>query len=247
MFRLHSELVAEPFVDILRTLSGYRAGSELPAYLRAMVTFDGGVPQLKAMQDEQYLKKKVQRKEELMKIARNTSGVAQACDTGVGHKLFKHHMHNLSDKDTPCVNMISPLAESLQALRDEGKLIVSANKTKLMIRSVIRMPTVLQKSFSSRGIFESFVIPGFVDQGRQGPDIDKLFHTYKKQFTVAQREKWERDLTNTLIASLAKQGCLKEKELADLGYGVDTDGSGIEHLLPEDAFTTQHHRQRRPI
>ena len=52
------ELVAEPFIDQLRSMLGLTDPCNVPAYARVLLTCDGGVPQMKAMQSADSLKRR---------------------------------------------------------------------------------------------------------------------------------------------------------------------------------------------
>jgi hypothetical protein len=51
MFGVHTEIVLEPFIDALREMNGYSSSSAdpVPVYLRALLSSDGGLTQLKSI------------------------------------------------------------------------------------------------------------------------------------------------------------------------------------------------------
>jgi len=246
MFKVHTEIVVEPFIDKLRALKKCTDPKNIPRYLQALLSCDGGGTQLNAMCDEESLTRKVERKETQLKLGKNPSTVIQPNDTGRGHCLFRHWIKALTDTDVPSVFIIDGFLEAIQCLRDEGKLVISAKKITCMTKMISRLPTVLHKSFTPTTIYNSFAIPGFTDSSRQCPDLDKLFNTYKGNLTIEKRERWEKILP-ILIRSYCTKGHFVETaakdEFRELGVPVDTDENGTEHILPE-SFETQLTRQR---
>jgi hypothetical protein len=68
-----------------------------------------------------------------------------------------------------------------------------------------------------------------------------LIGTYKKTFTIDEKEQWLSHLV-PLIAEFMKKGYNPESVFQRLGYGVDNDADGNEHLSP-DSYAIQIHRQ----
>jgi len=245
MFRDFNADVAEPFIDQLRSTVGCEDSNNVPKWGKAMLSSDGGVPQMKAIQDIEYLRRKRGRQEAQLKLSKQRSSVVQPCDTGRGHQRTRHWSKKLTKNDLPHSNLVRPLTETLHCLRDEGKLITSAKKMHHIVNAVSRLPTVLRKSYSESSIIESFLGPGFLDTSLQAPDMNRLFLTYKERPTVEQRKKWEVDcveITRTMISG----GRVLEDDFQSMGYPIDTDSGGGEHPLSE-AFASQHHRQRCTI
>ena len=211
-----------------------------------MLSSNGGVPQLKALQKADALDQKRRRNKEQLKFASNTSAVAQPCDTGKNHMLIRHFSKTLTDRDVATTGLIRPLAEALQKLRDEGKLILSAPKAKMVIGCVIRLPQVLQKSYDEKGIVDSFVIPGITDKHCGAPDMDKLYNTYKIYYSVKEREKWDADMPDLVREVLSGTERISEEKFDSYGYPVDADRDGTEHS-PSTSFTTQLSQQRAVI
>ena len=73
------------------------------------------------------------------------------------------------------------------------------------------------------------------------PDVNRLIGTYKKTFTIDEKEQWLSHLV-PLIAEFMKKGYNPESVFQRLGYGVDNDADGNEHLSP-DSYAIQIHRQ----
>ena len=243
MFRLHNEIVSEHFVNTLRGHLGYDDPANIPAFLTAVLSCDGGGTQEKAMQEPESLARKVSRNEQQAKLCTGTSAVSQPCDTGDGHWRMKHWMKNLDTLSTPSVTMVAPLVESLQALRDKGWLNITASKVSLITQAVSRLPTALLKSYDPQSILNGFVVAGHTDSSRQAPDLDSLFATLKKEVPLEQRTKWESDLPS-LINSFSEKGQITESEFTVLGYPEDVDASGKLHPVHDSTFVSLHNRQR---
>ena len=90
---------------------------------------------------------------------------------------------------------------------------------------------------------KSFVIPGWLDKETlQGPDVLLLFRTLKRKHSVDERDKWITDLPS-FILDMHKFGYVQESTFDRLGFLVDHDCLGNQHLLP-DTIMTQPHCQR---
>ena len=84
-----------------------------------------------------------------------------------------------------------------------------AIENKNMLNMILRMPIVLQKSCSEKSIRRSFFIPDITDGSQQGPDVDCIMATYKKELTI--------DLKNRLI----DEALLQIKEFRSKGRFVE--------------------------
>jgi hypothetical protein len=76
MFGVHTEIVSEPFIDALREMNGYSSSSAdpVPVYLRALLSSDGGLTQLKSITSDASLNRKVKRNETQLTIGTNSRG-----------------------------------------------------------------------------------------------------------------------------------------------------------------------------
>ena len=212
-------------------------------WARSVLTLDGGVPQMKATMDMDSLNTKVQRNELQAKICKNTSGVFQPNDVGNGHVREGHWFRVLGPNDMPHINLTQKVTAALYHLRDKGEINLSAEKLTNVINCISRVPTVINKSYDERSIIQAFVRPGWIGEGGQGVDVLKMFQSYKAKLTQEMKDKWIQDLPS-LIKEMIQLGRIREETFDSLGYPVDTDKTGKAHNLPEDAITTQHHRQR---
>ena len=122
MFQEYEEVVVLPHITkTRREIAGVNDQSEeVPNYLRSVLSNDGGVTQLKALQRLESLKLKVSRNIEQIKYAKQTSGVEQACDAGNLHPRERHHAKTLTLMDLPKQELINPIALQLHELRDRG-------------------------------------------------------------------------------------------------------------------------------
>ena len=69
---------------------------------------------------------------------------------------MRHWSKKLTDKDLPYTVLSRLVTEFLQALRDVGKLVIVAKKMKIIVNDVIRLPTILLKSYLEKSILQSF-------------------------------------------------------------------------------------------
>ena len=79
MFGVHTEIVSEPFIDALQEMNGYSSSSADPVqvYLRALLSSDGGLTQLKSITSDASLNRKVKHNETQLKIGTNSSTTPQ--------------------------------------------------------------------------------------------------------------------------------------------------------------------------
>ena len=106
--------------------------------------------------------------------------------------------------------LTAPIMEAIQALRYEGKLYIIAKEIDHIVNCVVRMPNVLLEQYDGTSIFESFAIPGFIDRSREGVDLNNFFNTYKKNYTIEDRQKWEADHIHS-INFFVKYGQIAEE------------------------------------
>ena len=242
MFRLYDEIVAIPSILMLRKKIGIddKHGS-IPSYGQAVLSSDGGPTQLKALQNIDGLRQKCKLSIVQMKLAKNASLTTQACDAGDLHKRQCHHAKTLTTDMTPTQGLINPLGETIQGLRDSGQLKVNAKWVTHVLNMAIRLPTVLLKSSDPKSNIRSFYIPGIVDKGQQGPDVDVMMASYKKKMTIDLKKKCLEQIPG-LLKDQRRLGRILEEVYETLGHPGDTSSDGVEHPL-SSAFVTQHHRQ----
>ena len=246
-FRLQDLLVRKPLVESAREALGVKPGDDIPKWCRAVFSIDGGISQLKAFADPNSLQEHVDKNELLVKLAKNSSAVFQSLDTGNIHVRLGHWMKQ-GGKDgggRSSINLISVLTAALQKLRDEGKLDITSEKMKNIVKCISLIPEVIRKSFDERGIIQSFAIPGWLDESLQGVDVDKMLGSYKGQMTIVLKDKLLSSLVRCVKDTL-KHDTVLEETFEELGHPVDSDSSGKEHHLVERS-ATQHHRLRFSI
>jgi hypothetical protein len=208
---------------------------------------DGGVPQLNATKTQESLNNKKNRRESVVKFAKNTSGVAQPCDTGNGHVRMGNWTKRMSqDKNktyyTPSTGVIVVVGKKLQELRDKGDLLIAATKYDCICWIAAIYNSITYKSFDRKSIVQSFQIPGWVCNKQIGVDLEAVYNTFKGLRTIEMREKWDQDLPR-LIKDVLEHGRVLESTFDELEYPVDTDSNGKEYPL-STALYTQHSRQR---
>lgn len=169
----------------------------------------------------------------------------QANDVGTGHLRQRNHTKNMKQKYLPHIGLTDTVTQMLQAERNAKNLVVSAPKMKLMINAITHYANFCQKSFNESSIVESFVKPGLLDETLQGPDVLKMFGTYKGERPTDMTQKWIKDLP-TFIKDVAQFGYVKEETFDRLEYPIDMDLQGNEYPLPTNV-ATQHHMQRSTI
>jgi hypothetical protein len=91
---------------------GYPDRANVPVILRALLTCDGGMTQLKPLQNDAALERKVKHQEDQYRISRNTNTTMQPCDTGDGHQL-DGTLKSLQDGCAKCSHGHSSIVVSL--------------------------------------------------------------------------------------------------------------------------------------
>ncbi len=117
--------------------------SDLTFWYRGIISSNGGVPRMKAIQDPKSLAKIVEQNEVQLKIAKNTSATMQPCDTGNSQMHIRHWAKTLTNKDQASTGLEKPVCKAIQRFRDEGLLHITAQKATHMVNAIIRLPTVL--------------------------------------------------------------------------------------------------------
>ena len=80
----------------------------VPDYLHAVLSTDGGMTQMKALQDMDSLKEKVKRNIDQVKFAKKASAVQQPCNAGNLHVQERHHSRHVSLSDVPRIDLLNP-------------------------------------------------------------------------------------------------------------------------------------------
>ena len=153
---------------------------------------------MKALQDMDSLKEKVKRNIDQVKFAKKASAVQQPCDAGNLHVRERHHSRHVSLSDVPRIDLLNPAAEQIQQWRDLGHLNTDAKMVEHILNMVIRMPTVLEKACDQKSHQQSFFIPGIMDKSQQGPDVDRIMATYKKELPIELKTP-RKNLRSTII------------------------------------------------
>ena len=240
VFRHYEQKVRQP------SLTRIRQNLNLPPsdpIAQAVITIDGGVPQLIAHMESSQQKK--DRNETLVKFHKNTSAVAQSNDTGDGHMRIRHHMKKLSSLSVASITLLQEMNHLLSIAKNRGLLNISSEKTTNIINGICRVPTALRKSYTEESIRRASAKPGWLGESLQAPDVFQCFKQLKRSYTQEESKKWIDDAP-TLVKMYMSNGCFDEDLATSLGYPEDTDSSGREH--PQTAsMVTQHHRQRLTI
>lgn len=247
MFEKFEELVRIPFFDALKKQLGVDP-ENVETWATSVVTMDGGVPQMNATKKQASLNSKKRRNERLVKFSKNTSGVAQPCDTGNGHVRLGVHTKTMGADKTnysPSTGVITVVEKKLQELRDSEDLVITSSKNDCIVGIASIYNSIASKSFDRKSIIQSFQVPGWLCSKQQGVDLDVAYNQYKGPRTIELREQWDRDLP-VLIQDMLRHGRVLESTFDRLGYPNDMDQSGTEYPLSA-AVITQHHRQRCTI
>ena len=200
---------------------------------------------MKALQDMDSLKEKVKRNIDQVKFAKKATAVQQPCDAGNLRVRERHHSRHVSLSDVPRLDPLNPAAKQIQQWRDLGHLNTDAKTVEHILNMVIRMPTVLQKACDQKSHQQSFFIPGIMDKSQQGPDVDRIMATYKKELPIELKKRLL-DEAPLQIKHVRQKGRFLEEEFEEYNYPLDTDSDSVEHPLLE-SFAKQHHRQRFTI
>lgn len=107
----------------------------------------------------------------------------------------------------------------------------------------IQMPTVLRKSADQNSIQQSFFILGILDRSQQGPDVDRLMGTYKKDLPIERKKRLEAEFPLQLKEWRLKGIRITEDKFEEYDHLIDAESDGIENSLSE-SFALQHLRQR---
>ena len=105
---------------------GIDPNSMIPNFTRALITKDGGITQLNATVHEDAFQGMAARNETCAKLAKNTSGVFQPCDTREGHSSQRCVIKKLSKEPEPTLGICVHFEEQVKEIRDLGLLIIDA-------------------------------------------------------------------------------------------------------------------------
>jgi hypothetical protein len=122
----------------------------------------------------------------------------------------------------------------LQRERNDGNLVITSTKLKLMIAAISCVPEITRLSYLPRNIVQSFARTGIVDKSLQGMDVIKMLGTFKGPKTLEKTQKWQKDIV-PLGQDFIANGFLKESTF-------DSDSQGVLYPLL-NALATQPHRQ----
>ena len=84
-----------------------------------------------------------------------------------------------------------------------------------------------------------------MDKSQQGPDVDRIMATYKKELPIELKKRLL-DEAPLQIKHVRQKGRFLEEEFEEYNHPLDTDSDSVEHPLSE-SFAKQHHRQRFTI
>ena len=107
-------------------MDGHQSQCTIPNYARALITKDGGITQLNATVHEDAFQGMAARNETCAKLAKNTSGVFQPCDTGEGHSGQRSALNKLSKEPEPTLGICVHFDKQVQGIRDLGQLNIDA-------------------------------------------------------------------------------------------------------------------------
>lgn len=77
----------------------------------------------------------------------------------------------------------------LQRERNDGNLVITSTKLKLMVAAISRVPEITRLSYLPRNIVQSFARTGIVDKSLQGMDVIKMLGTFKGPKTLEKTQK----------------------------------------------------------
>ena len=98
MFKLYDEKVTLPYLfnEKLKIAKIDDERDDVPDFLRAVISTDGGMTQMKALQNIDLLKEKKRKNIDQVKFAEKTSGVQQPADGGDLHPRERHHVRRVT-------------------------------------------------------------------------------------------------------------------------------------------------------
>jgi len=235
MFRKYDEIVHDSLVDTLLTDFSIDPKGEIPSWAISVYRMDGGVPQLTATKDPANLDRKVARNEYVVKFSKNTSALVQSCDVGNGFVRVGHWAKNIGHNDVATVGLIPTLTHAIAQLRQSGRLVITGTKANLIIAAASRYPTIIRKSYEEKGILQAEVRTGWLDKSLQGCDVEVMMNNIKTELSDIWKAKILRDLI-VFIREVLQYGFISESTFERLGYPVDVDQHGGQHLIPENAL-----------
>ena len=244
MFKLYDKEVTLPYISNERFKIAKIDDDRdaVPDFLHAVISTDGGMTQMMALQDIDSLKEKKRRNIDQVKFAKKTSGVVQPSDVGDLHPRQRHHAKHTTLEDVPRMCLLNPAAEQIQEWRDIEHLNINGKTVENILNMIIRMPTILQKSSGEKSNRRSFFISGITDSSQQGTNVDRIMATCKKKLRIELKQQLL-DEASPQIKEFRNKGKFVEEYFDEFNQPVDTDSAMIEHPLSE-SFALQHHRQR---
>lgn len=241
-FTWYEKNIRMPFTDAVRERQGHKGGL-VDESMRVVLMKDGGVPQMNATMSEPLMVERMIRKEVDLKHAKNTSTVAQACDTGRAHCNIRRNVRKLSADDAITASLAPHVDAELKRLEDVYNINIRAGKRGCIKGLIERIPNAIRKSCSERVIVNSFAVPGQIDRKTlAGYNVYEAFGMLKRAWTIQEAAKWLKDLP-VLIREMHDKGFISEATFKRLGYPLDRDLDGKEWPLTA-SVTTQHSRQR---
>ena len=139
MFKLYDEKVTLPYLSKERfkiaKIDDER--DDVPDFLHAVISTDGGMTQMKALQNIDSLKEKKRKNIDQVKFAKKTSGVQQPADVGDLHPRERHHARRVTLQDVPRMCLLNPAAEQIQQRRDTVHLNIGAKTVENMLNMIL--------------------------------------------------------------------------------------------------------------
>ena len=223
--RIYREKVYYPFINQIRKARyQWDESTPVPPHLFAVSWQDGAYGQIRALVDEESLKRDDEERIMNCKHSAARTVVEQSADVGPTYRSTKHYQRVL-EVDC-CSGLMRCVGGLLLSLRLKNIIVFEPAKENALCEFLAKLPKIMRSSMTVDDVQKGFLGNGQIDaDSKSVPDLFNLIGTYRGEIDDSEEMYYE-NIFKTFYDVMSDNGHIDESVFDDNDIPLDMDSDG---------------------